>query len=220
MAQTPYNLVCVAHPDDETIFFGGLLQTHRDRPWRVICCTSDGDPERHDQFLHACQELGVTMTEWWGFLDRYDTRLPIDQLVSRLKSLPMPSEIFTHGIVGEYGHPHHQDVSFAVHRAFPEHRQLFSTAYNTFPELTVALTPETFQKKTQVLTRIYGSETNRFLNVLPATFAEGFCRLEFSEVEAIYTYLTSDSEVPMARLKAYLWLDRYLPILKALKRPF
>ena len=40
-----YNLLGVAHPDDETIFFGGLLQVYRRRPWKVVCVT-DGAPRR------------------------------------------------------------------------------------------------------------------------------------------------------------------------------
>jgi LmbE family N-acetylglucosaminyl deacetylase len=232
--QGPYNLVCVAHPDDETIFFGGLLLSRvnhlsrvsrlsgvdRQLPWVVICVTSDGNDDRRRQFTTACRELGVNETHWWGFADDYDTRLPINELVTRLTKLATPREIFTHGIVGEYGHPHHQDVSYAVHKAFTGHLNLFSVAYNTFPELEVRLSKEDFALKAHILTEIYGSETNRFLNVLPSTFVEGFLRLDLLEIEAVYDFLARNQPLRQEALRANLWLKDYLPHLRGMQRPF
>lgn len=217
-----YNLLCVAHPDDETIFFGGLIlrRLRERRPWKIVCVTSDGDLERHKQFLKACRALGVDDCEWWGFPDRYEKRLPVEQLVERLRELPAPAEIFTHGIVGEYGHPHHQDVSYAVHTAFRRHSKLYSTAYNAFPEFTVNLTPRDFALKARVLSKIYGSETSRFLNVLPATSSEGFQRLSPAEVEAVYGFLARGEPLRARQLKILRWLTDYLPRLRDLPRPF
>jgi len=218
----PYNLVCVAHPDDETIFFGGLLHHQRrtNVPWVVICVTSDGNVDRHRQFNDACRALGVSETQWWGLPDRYDQRLNVDDLTARLKALAVPNEIYTHGILGEYGHPHHQDVSYAAHSAFKGHAALFSVAYNAFPEIEVRLSPEDFAAKSRILTEIYGSETSRFLNVLPSTFVEGFLRLDSREVEAVYGYLARGEPLRAEALKANLWLKDYLPRLKGLPRMF
>lgn len=221
MSKGKYNLVCVAHPDDETIFFGGLiLQKKNKLPWMVVCTTSDGSGERHKQFTKACRALGVAEIHWWGFPDVYAKRLPIDEVVARLRELPVPKEIFTHGLVGEYGHPHHQDVSYAVHRAFAGHPKLYGAAYNTFPEFGVQLSPKDYETKSRILTRIYGSETNRFLNVLPATFVEGFRRFEPREVEAVYAFLAQGKPLRVRSLKAYRWLVDYLPRLRDLPRPF
>lgn len=220
MSKGKYGLVCVAHPDDETIFFGGLLLKKRKIPFTVICMTSDGDEDRRRQFEKATRALGVDDIQWWGYPDRYERRLPVGEIAARLRELPPPREIYTHGIVGEYGHPHHQDVSYAVHSAFRGHPKLFSVAYNAFPEFEVRLTPGEFATKARILTKIYGSETSRFLNVLPSTFAEGFRRLDHAEVEAVYAFLARGAGLKTRSLKAYRWLTEYLPRLRDLPRPF
>lgn len=216
-----FNLVCVAHPDDETIFFGGLLQRRRSKkPWVVACTTSDGNLDRKRQFEKACELLGVDDFHWWSLPDRYEERLSFDLINSKLLNLGVPEEIFTHGIVGEYGHPHHQDVSFAVHNTFRKHDRLYSVAYNTFPEIEIKLTRKEFELKAKILTKVYGSETNRFLNVLPSTYVEGYQRLKVSEVNAIYNFLANKAPLSSATLKAHRWLIDYLPRLRDLPRPF
>lgn len=217
-----FNLVCVAHPDDETIFFGGLLQKKMfdDIKWLVVCVTSDGNVDRKRQFSDACKALGVQHHLSWSFLDRYDQRLPIDELVSELRKLPEPLSIYTHNIVGEYGHPHHQDVSYAVHNAFDSHPNLYSVAYNCFPEMEIHLTQDEYDLKTKILTEIYSSETKRFLNLIPSTFAEGYRRLDRDEVEAIYNYFAREKPLDLKMLKAHRGLAQYLPHLRDLPRPF
>ena len=218
-----YRLLCVAHPDDETIFFGGLLQRENGQiPWLVVCVTSDGNNERKRQFLKACQTLKVKYTGWWSFVDRYEQRLPIEELVLRLRELPEPFEVYTHGIVGEYGHPHHQDVSFAVHKAFEDHSRVYSVGYNCLPEKLIQLTKGEFEKKAKIMTEIYGSETSRFLNVLPVQFAEGYLKASFVEVNEIYQFLSGPKKrkLDSKKLKTYKWLINYLPVVKSLERPF
>ncbi|MEK7355673.1 MAG: PIG-L family deacetylase, partial [Bdellovibrionota bacterium] len=124
----------MAQPDDETLFFGGLLQRRRTRRWTVVCVTdanADGQgKKRRKQFEKACRLLGVKKPLWWSFPDRYAERLPVVELIAKLRALPKPHTIYTHGIIGEYGHPHHQDVSYAVHLAFAEHPRVYASAYN------------------------------------------------------------------------------------------
>lgn len=217
-----FNLVCVAHPDDETIFFGGLLQKKNldNVKWLVICATFDGNSERQRQFGEACQILGVQHYQSWNFQDRYDQRLPIDEMISELRKFPEPLSIYTHNIVGEYGHPHHQDVSYAVHNAFAGHPNLYSVAYNCFPEIEIHLTQEQYEKKTKILTETYSTETKRFLNLIPSTFTEGYSRLDRDEIEAIYNYFARGKTLDLKMLKAHRGLAQYLPHLRDLPRPF
>ena len=222
MSKQKMTLVVVAHPDDETIFFGGLLlKAKRSKSkWIVVCATSDGNESRRRDFDKACRILGVDEALWWGYPDKYEQRLPVNDLVEKLQKMVIPDEVYTHGIVGEYGHPHHQDVSFAVHSAFRKHQKLYSVAYNAFPEIEIKLSPKEFEVKAKILTKVYGSETQRFLNVLPSTYVEGFLRLEFKEVEAIYNYLALHRDLNIKALKKNRWLADYLPQLRNLPRPF
>ena len=222
-SQTPYNLLCVAHPDDETLFFGGLLQRQKGN-WRVVCVTdanADGQGAmRRKQFEKAMRLLGVAHNDWLGFPDIYENRLDVDRLINELRSLPAPKEIYTHGILGEYGHPHHQDVSYSVHEAFPASERLYSSAYNAFPEVKIALSQKEFELKCRILTEVYGTETSRFLNLLPATSSEGFVKLDRKEVRAIYDFVAHNEPLKTRQLKTYRWLTEFISTHRAFPRPF
>ena len=214
-----YNLLVVAHPDDETIFFGGLLQVYRRKPWKVICVTDgnaggEGDKRRAD-FAAACRKMRVASCEMWDFVDRYDQRLDVDAIVARLAG-ERPTEMFTHGPLGEYGHPHHQDVSLAVHRAFAT---VWSPAYNAYAEKVVRLPRKLYKVKCDILSKTYFSETHRFARHLPATSVEGFAKVDAKEVAAIHAYLRGG---PQPRLKAYAWFAPYLETFRqqSSERPF
>lgn len=207
------NLIVVAHPDDETIFFGGLVQTYRRRPWKVICVT-DGNADgvgmqRRLDFLSACKKLGAKEAEMWDFPDLYDARVDVARLQQRLKQ-EKPVEVFTHGILGEYGHPHHQDVCLAVHRAFSAEHKVWSVAYNCFADKIVKLPRKAYQRKCEVLSEIYFTETHRFARWLPAYNHEGYVKLSLKEVEALYAFFAHGEKPPKETLKVYNWFTPYL----------
>jgi LmbE family N-acetylglucosaminyl deacetylase len=227
MSKQKYSLICVAHPDDETIFFGGLLLRRRRHPWRVVCLTdgnADGQgKKRRRQFEKAAELLGVKEAHWWGYPDIYEKRLPVAEISARLEDMAkerMPHEVFTHGIAGEYGHPHHQDVSFAVHEAFRGQTPVHSVAYNAFPDVVVNLTEEEYALKTRILTEVYGSETSRFLHLLPATWSEGFCDLDPKEVHALYDFFAREKPLRAKDLSRHLWLAGHLKKNRNRNRPF
>ena len=181
-------LVIIAHPDDETLFFSSIL----DKSTKVICVTdanADGrGKEREAEFARALAMYDVQDYEMWDFEDIYEKRLPIKELVFKLKRF-QADQIYTHAPIGEYGHPHHQDVSRAVYEVFDADK-IFIPAFNAFPSQVNQISKEDFIKKTKVLTEVYGKETSRFLNLIPATSVETFMQMEQDEVVNVYNYLT------------------------------
>lgn len=208
----PKYLVVVAHPDDETLFFSGVLFKHASQT-QVICIT-DGNADslgkaRQRQFKKACRDFGVFRFQQWDFPDLFDRRLDIKKLEERLDELQHFKKVFTHGPLGEYGHPHHQDVCLAVHRSFHKKCPVYSISYNTFPQITFKLSQKQYLKKLKILTQIYYHEVRRFLNFIPVTFVEGFSLVRLTEVEAIYDCFTQKKLNPR-KLKSYAGMKKIL----------
>lgn len=212
-AQSNYDLVVVAHPDDESIFFGGLIHKELQNP-HVICVTdgnADGQGKaRWQDFSKAMDLLGVTSFENLGLADVYENRLPLTQITDHLKSLEAPHRIFTHGPLGEYGHSHHQDVSMAVHQAFEKHSKLYGVAHNCEAELIIPIQGPTFDLKAQLLSEIHFNETKRFINIVPLTNAEGFCRYSYEEVKALYEHFSGKQRVTLDQLDKLSWYWPYI----------
>jgi len=207
-------MAIVAHPDDESIFFGGLILKYRQWNWKVICVT-DGNAESHGesrkkQFESACEALGVRSFEVFGFPDLYDKRLDTGRLIERLRKIRGMNRIFTHNTLGEYGHIHHQDVSYSVHQAFPKHPHLLEVGYNIYPDLFVKSTHQQYLKKTKIFLDIYRDEVNRFLNLLPAAAVEGFSRVGMAENETLYKYLSEGLALREDCIKKHKWLLPYI----------
>ena len=209
-----YNLIVVAHPDDESIFFSGLIQSVTNLPWKVVCVTdgnADGQGEqRAEDFTKACRDLAVTENEQWDFPDIFEKRLDVSELVKRLKQLETPVNIYTHSIVGEDGHPHHEDVCFAVHQAFHNHDSIWSLAYNCWAEQIINLTKEQFELKQTLLMNNYYSELVRFINLVPATYTEGFSKISYVEIEELYFVLTQKKKIETDKLDKYLWIKDHV----------
>ena len=95
----------VAHPDDEVLWAGGLLQTGN---WTVICCSVPRtDPIRAYKFFECCDVLGVK-----GRLLPFSEGGPsieFPHLVA-LEDLSEFDGVLTHNETGEYGHLHHRQV--------------------------------------------------------------------------------------------------------------
>lgn len=201
-------LLVAAHPDDETIFFGGAVMRQRTLPWHLICVTdgnADGrGAERHEELLAAAKKLGIRKVEHWDFPDRFEQRLDIAALTERLRGVASAAEVYTHGPLGEYGHPHHQDVSLAVHRAFAG-AKIWCPAWNALPEKIVKLEASQFRKRAEIL-QLYSKETSRFLNLLPNAGVEGYVRHSTKEVEAIVGFFRHERPLEPKAWKHHAWL--------------
>lgn len=219
------NLLVVAHPDDETIFFAGLLLQSKGQ-FRVVCVTdgnADGfGPERAKQFAKACRLLGVKEFVQLDYPDRFHTRIDIEDLRRRLTEMGRPKKVYTHGPLGEYGHPHHQDVCLATHLAFQKTSEVWSIAHNCQPEKLVPLSAKDFSVKTKILKDVYFGETKRFIHTVPATPAEFYARFDLKEVRAIHQYFSSSEPLKDSRLKKYRWFKPYFETYREViqSRPF
>ena len=216
MPSTQYNLILAAHPDDETIFFSSII-LKGDAKTRVLCVTdgnADGQGQkRYAQFEDACRQLGVDDFQFLGFPDIYDRRLNYEELAKSFSNETNLKAVYTHGPTGEYMHPHHQDLSYAVHRFFQGQCDIYVPAYNCFASKVMELSQDEYQLKAKILSEVYGSETRRFLNLIPCTQVETFVALDFSEVDEIYQVLTGRKvKLDRSLLKAYRWLAEYLEI--------
>lgn len=221
MSNQLYNLVIVAHPDDETIYFSAPLLKDRSHPWKVICITNgDADGKgktRLIEFEKACQMLKVDHFERWDYPDLYDQRIDVDKLCKDLNELEAPLKLYTHGVVGEYGHPHHQDISYAAHKVFSNISQVFSVSYNTFPDQVLKLSQEEYNLKTDILSGVYADEINKFAHLVPATAIDSYSIVSLKEVELIYNFLTKSTPLSEDDLDKYKWL--YNHITKTLNNP-
>jgi LmbE family N-acetylglucosaminyl deacetylase len=208
-----YRLLIVAHPDDESLFFMGALLDQTKGDWHVACVTNgnaDGfENKRKKQFDAACELLKVKKTYWFGLPDVFDIRLKQFDFENALKNIPTPMEVYTHGPLGEYMHPHHQDVCYFTTCYYTAKCPVYVTAYNTFPDVTYQLDAQQFRLRTKILMEIYGSETMRFINMIPARHEDAFIKADLKEISNIYNYLTK----PEAKLEVtthFEWLRFFL----------
>lgn len=167
--------VIVAHPDDETLWSGGLILTHPYYQWFITTLCRKSDPDRSKKFYRALQAYQATgaMADLDDGVEQYP--LPIKEVQNTILNL-LPENtydlILTHAPGGEYTtHRRHEEVSKAVIdlwlagaisskelRLFAYHDNHgqdlpkpidFAHHYETFPE-TIR------QEKYRIITEVYG----------------------------------------------------------------
>lgn len=115
---SPTGAVIVAHPDDETLWAGGLILSRPDFDWYIACLCRQSDPDRSPRFSAVLQRYGARGA--MADLDDGPQQLPLaPDLVEKevLHILPAHSFdlIVTHAPRGEYTrHRRHEEVSRAV----------------------------------------------------------------------------------------------------------
>jgi len=167
--------VIVAHPDDETLWSGGMILTHPNYQWFITALCRQSDPDRSQKFMQALQSYQAN-----GAIADLDDGVeqtplpPKDVRKTILELLPEVSYdlILTHAPEGEYTtHRRHEEVSkavidlwlagtisskelrlFAYQDDHGQHLpQPIETAhrYETYPEAIL-------QEKYRIITKVYG----------------------------------------------------------------
>ncbi len=167
--------VVVAHPDDETLWAGGLLLSHPEwSPFIVTLCRGS-DPDRAPKFHNALRCLNANGR--MGDLDDGPDQIPLpDMLVQEaiLSLVPQLDHdlILTHAPDGEYTrHRRHEEVSRAVLALWRDGRlparRMLQFAYEDgkgthLPRpredasFHLTLSDELWSRKHGIISRIYG----------------------------------------------------------------
>ncbi|MEI8037074.1 MAG: PIG-L family deacetylase [Verrucomicrobiota bacterium] len=183
--------VVVAHPDDETLWAGGLLLSHPAwSPFIVTLCRGK-DPDRAPKFRSALDCLNAQGR--MGDLDDGPEQVPLpDNLVrdTILELLPGRDYdlLLTHSPSGEYtSHRRHEEVSQAVLGLWRDGilrvKKLWQFAYEDgggthrprprmSASLRVPLSDALWMRKYDIITRVYGfSPVSWEAQVIPRTEA-------------------------------------------------
>lgn len=148
----PNALILIAHPDDETIFSGGLLLTYPQWNWTIICATWSLASIRGQQLAQAVKiyhhqySVNISQLVLLGFPDgRTKNKINKHQLISKLATIHKDFDIvFTHNSKGDYGHPSHG----AVHQAA---LSLYSNIWEFIIPTNQYVAPQPFKTTTHVL---------------------------------------------------------------------
>jgi hypothetical protein len=173
--------VIVAHPDDETLWAGGVILLHPTWRWSVATLCRRSDADRAPKFATAMKELRAEGA--MGDLDDGPEQTPLDPARVRcgiLSTLP-PADydlIITHSPFGEYTrHRRHEEAGQAVldlweaGRLNTKHLWMFAYEDGRKRHLpraaagahrTVSLPPHVWRRKRAIITAVYGFRSGSY----------------------------------------------------------
>jgi LmbE family N-acetylglucosaminyl deacetylase len=169
----------VAHPDDESLWSGGLILSHPGWRWWIVTLCRASDPDRAPKFRRVLECLAADGE--MADLDDGPGQEPLDcetlcQTVERLLQGRRFDLVITHGPCGEYTrHRRHEECCRAVVNLWESGRvhadQLWMFAYQDgggahLPnvmdgaDLRLDLDDEVWREKRRLITELYGFSEN------------------------------------------------------------
>jgi LmbE family N-acetylglucosaminyl deacetylase len=169
--------VIVAHPDDETLWAGGIILEHPLNDWFIVCLCRASDCDRSARFKKALVLLKAQGV--MGNLDDGPKQHPLDEMELEdeiLRLLPGThfDLIMTHDSAGEYTkHLRHEEVNKAVvtlwHNDKITANELWTFAYEDgnkaylpkaieSADIFESLSEKIWLSKYKLITRTYGFE--------------------------------------------------------------
>jgi len=117
-------LVITAHPDDETLFAGGIIAEFTRWRWTILCvtdCDSRYNKRRRSELLRACRAYAQGGSRVKHFMlaamkrNKRHSKKEIKKKIGLFVEESGPFDIvFTHNKEGDYGHKTHKLVHSAV----------------------------------------------------------------------------------------------------------
>jgi LmbE family N-acetylglucosaminyl deacetylase len=194
--------VIVAHPDDETLWAGGLILMHPEVRWTIVSICRKSDPDRAPKFFRALEQLNAAGR--MGDMDDGPEQFPLDDhevqnIIVRLLDANGFDLVITHGLNGEYTrHLRHEETAKGVLALWRngklDSEQVWMFAYEDgggkyLPrpaptrrdsDILIKLPDEIWQKKYDIVTKIYGFESDSF-EAKATQRQESFCCLKRSD---------------------------------------
>lgn len=173
--------VIVAHPDDETLWSGGIILMHPQINWTILTLCRLSDPDRAPKFSKAVKALSAQGI--MGDLDDGPKQVPLDHdevAAAVLELLPSYNYdlIITHNLSGEYTrHRRHEETGKAVTDLWKNEKlfagQIWQFAYEDggkkyLPkavknaDIRIELPANIWQAKYDIITKIYGFNNDSF----------------------------------------------------------